>query len=618
MSAVEVSGLRVELASSGHDIVDEVSFAIAAGEVLGLVGESGSGKTTVALALLGHSRGGARIARGQARIDGRDILAASAAAVRAARGRTVAYIPQDPGTALNPALRVGVQLEEMLTAHLPQMDAAQRRARLQQMLSEVKLPVEAAVLERYPHQFSGGQQQRIALAMAFACRPRLIVLDEPTTGLDVTTQAHVLDTVRSLCAVHGVAALYVSHDLAVVASLAHRVAVMYAGRVVETGPSEAVFRGPCHPYTRLLLQAVPDPAGRHGLRGIPGHAPSPSRRPAGCAFAPRCAFASEECRREAPPDIPLGGDHSARCRRLAEISLPPAPPPSRVVAAETSTLLSVRSLDAGYGSVTILHEIGFDVRPRECLALLGESGSGKTTLARCVAGLHADHTGTLHFRDVALPRSVRSRSRDVRRAIQYVFQNPFASLNPRKTIGEIIARPLTVFFRLSVREVRTQVAQQLERVALSSAFADRYPDQLSGGERQRVAIARALAAEPELLVCDEITSALDVSVQAAIVELLDGLRRGIGLSLLFVTHNLALIRTIADRVAVMSAGRIVELGDAQAVFEAPRADYTRELLANTPGIERIMPSAAETVSLQAGALPAGACSPRPGAAPHPG
>jgi peptide/nickel transport system ATP-binding protein len=291
-----------------------------------------------------------------------------------------------------------------------------------------------------------------------------------------------------------------------------------------------------------------------------------------------------------PPVTTLGPGQSARCWRLEDIVLPAAPPPSsRAAAAEPGALLSVRGLDAGYGRVTVLHGIAFDVRPRECLALLGESGSGKTTLARCVAGLHADHTGAVQFHGTPLPRSVRDRSREARRAIQYVFQNPYASLNPRKTIGEIIARPLSVFFRLSGREIRTRVAQQLERVALSSTFADRYPDQLSGGERQRAAIARALAAEPELLVCDEITSALDVSVQAAIVELLDELRRGIGLSLLFVTHNLALIRTIADRVAVMSAGRIVELGDAQAVFDAPQADYTRELLANTPGVEFLQP-----------------------------
>jgi peptide/nickel transport system ATP-binding protein len=430
--------------------------------------------------------------------------------------------------------------------------------------------------------------------MAFACRPRLIVLDEPTTGLDVTTQAHVLQTVRGLCAGHGVAALYVSHDLAVVASLADRVVVMYAGRVVEAGAGAAVFRAPRHPYTRRLLQAVPDPAGRHAARGIPGHAPAPSGRPAGCTFAPRCERADVQCR-EFPPWTPLGEDQAARCWH-PEPEAPPLLPAAslRDARADGGEVLSVRALQAGYGRATIVREIDFEIGTRECLALVGESGSGKTTLARAVAGLHDRYTGEVRLRGALLPASVRSRSRDARRAVQYVFQNPYASLNPRKTVGEIIARPLAVFFRLSRREIARRVAQQLELVALSAALAPRSPDELSGGERQRVAIARALAAAPELLVCDEITSALDVSVQAAIMELLVGLRREMGLSLLFVTHNLALIRTIADRVAVMSRGRIVELGAADAVFETPRAEYTRELLANTPGIEALAGAAIET------------------------
>jgi peptide/nickel transport system ATP-binding protein len=263
-AAVSVSGLRVALDGAPFDIVDEVSFEIAAGEVVGLVGESGSGKTTVGLALLGHCRHGARIAQGSVRIDGDDLLRLPPEPLRAKRGRTVAYVPQDPGTALNPALRVGEQIEEMLLVHMPRLDAVARQQRMAEMLAEVKLPPEQATLRRYSHQFSGGQQQRIALAMAFACRPRLIVLDEPTTGLDVSTQAHVLETVRGLCARHGVAALYVSHDLAVVAGLAHRVAVMYAGRIVEFGSGENLFRQPRHPYTQRLLRAVPDPAGRGG------------------------------------------------------------------------------------------------------------------------------------------------------------------------------------------------------------------------------------------------------------------------------------------------------------------------------------------------------------------
>jgi len=580
-AAICVSGLRVTLDAAPFDIVDEVSFEMEAGEVVGLVGESGSGKTTVGLALLGHCRRGARIAQGSVRIDGEDLLRLSPGALRAKRGMIVAYVPQDPGTALNPALRVGEQIEEMLLVHLPRLDAAARRERMAEMLADVKLPPGAGTLRRYPHQLSGGQQQRIALAMAFACRPRLIVLDEPTTGLDVTTQAHVLETVRGLCAQHGVAALYVSHDLAVVAGLAHRVAVMYAGRIVEFGAAEKIFRQPRHPYTQRLLRAVPDPAGRHGIAGIAGHAPAPSARPPGCAFAPRCTLADDRCRHSFPPVTEPAPGQQVRCWHAGD-AVAAVAEPARTAAASGPPLVAISHLVASYGPQRVLHDIGLDIAQGECVALVGESGSGKTTLARCIAGLHAQHAPPVQMRGRALAPSVRARHQADRRAIQYVFQNPYASLNPRRTIGESVARPLHVFFDLSAPEMRHRVGASLERVALSPSMAIRYPDQLSGGERQRVAVARALAAEPELLVCDEITSALDVSVQAAIIELLITLRREMGLAMLFVTHNLPLIRTIADRVAVMSAGRIVELGDTAAVFDAPQADYTRELLANTP------------------------------------
>ena len=587
-SLVEVSGLKVGLEGGGFDIVDEVSFDIASGEILGLVGESGSGKTTVALALLGHSRRGARIAAGQVRVAGRDLLGIDEVELRAARGSLVAYIPQDPATALNPALRIGEQLDEVLATHRQDLDAQGRGSRLEETLREVLLPTDPALLRRYPHQFSGGQQQRIALAMAFAARPRLIVLDEPTTGLDVSTQAHVLGTVRALCREHGVAALYVSHDLAVVAELAHRVAVMYAGRVVEIAPSETLFHAPAHPYTQRLMLAVPDPAGKRRVVGIAGTAPGPARRPAGCFFAPRCDLAVQKCGESFPPELELTPQRRVRCWN-AGASVAALTGAARVLEpradkAAPAALLSLKGLEASYGSVPILRGIDLDVAAHECVALVGESGSGKTTLARCIAGLHDRYSGELAFRGEALRPALR-RNRERRRTIQYIFQNPYASLNPRRTIGEIVARPLHLFFDLKPREMRERVAAELERVSLSPAMANCYPDQLSGGERQRVAVARALAAGPELLVCDEITSALDVSVQAAVIELLIRLRNSMGLAMLFVTHNLPLIRTIADRVAVMSRGRIVELGMTQAVFEAPQADYTRELLANTAGFD---------------------------------
>jgi peptide/nickel transport system ATP-binding protein len=593
---LEVVDLRVELTDSGLDIVDEISFRVGAGEVLGLVGESGSGKTTVGLAVLAHCRRGARVARGQVLVDGDNILAKPEEERRRLRGRVVSYVPQDPSASLNPALRIEMQLLETLEAHGFGASDEERRKRLGEMLEEVLLPSDSEFLRRYPHQLSGGQQQRAALAMAFACRPRVIVLDEPTTGLDVTTQAHVLATVRDLCRSHGVAAVYVSHDLAVVSSLADRVAVMYAGRMVEVGPERQLFRGAGHPYTRRLIQAIPDLSGRYALVGIPGRAPAPGHRPTGCFFEPRCEFAVAQCRDEFPPVVRISGEHESRCWRaqdvlahgvLERVSAELAERRERAEA----TLIGVREITAFYGDRQVLHGIDLDVRPRECVALVGESGSGKTTLARCIAGLHSDYHGEVVLEGKRIPPGARARDRDTRRRMQYIFQSPYSSLNPRKTIGQIVAQPLRLFYELGHREVQSRVAAALDAVSLNPALMDRYPHQLSGGERQRVAIARALTAKPSLLICDEITSALDVSVQAAIVDLLAALQREMGLGLLFVTHNLALVRTIADRVAVMSAGSIVELGSVERVLDSPQADYTKRLLADTPSLETALAAA---------------------------
>jgi peptide/nickel transport system ATP-binding protein len=585
--AVEVRNLRIELVSSHKDIVDEIGIRIGAGEVLGLVGESGSGKTTVGMSLLGYCRPGGSVSGGAILIDGNDLAALKENQVRQLRGGVVSYIPQDPGTALNPALRLRTQLAEQLAAHRGEMSAEERDQRMREALGEVLLPSEDSFLSRYPHQLSGGQQQRVAIAMAFACRPHVIVCDEPTTGLDVTTQAKVLETVRDLCRTHSVAALYVSHDLAVVAELADRVAVMYAGRIVESASRDALFSSPRHPYTRRLLRAVPDLAGERIVLGIPGRAPLPSSRPTGCFFAPRCTFARDDCRQAFPPVTDVGGGHTVRCYHVADALAAADEAGVKVGARQGSNelVLEVATLNASYEGRQTLFDINLTVHRDECLALVGESGSGKTTLARCVAGLHKDFTGTVKLRDTPLAPSARKRTAEARQQIQYVFQNPYASLNPRRSVGQTIARQIQLFFPVDRRATAVRVGECLERVSLSADAADRFPDQLSGGERQRVAIARALAAEPSLLVCDEVTSALDVSVQAAIVDLLAELREQMGLSLLFITHNLALIRTIAERVVVMTEGRIVETGEIAEVFTAPRAEYTRNLLANTPSIE---------------------------------
>jgi peptide/nickel transport system ATP-binding protein len=587
-----VEGLRIVLDPSGVDIDDDVTLTIRRGEVLGLVGESASGKTTVATSLLDYQRRGAKIAGGRVEIDGQDVLAMSPAELRTIRGGTISYVPQDSSAALNPALRIGLQLIEVLEVHRFGASAAEREARVAQMMAEVLLPSDKAFLRRYPHQLSGGQQQRVAIAMAFANRPKVIVLDEPTTALDVTTQAHVLDTIRDLTKSYGVAALYVTHDLAVVSNLADRIAVMYAGRVVEIGTRDELFDAGQHPYSRRLLASIPDITGTRALQGIAGWAPRPGKRPSGCAFTPRCDWAVDHCSEEYPPLEGPSPGHRVRCWRWREVGAQTA---QQAVTLrdktgdlrdpQEATVISLRDVTAFYQRKETLHGISTSVCERRCLALVGESGSGKTTLARCIAGLHPHKiVGDIDFRGTALARDARGRPRAIRQAIQYIFQSPYSSLNPRKTIRQIVSQPLRVFFDLSRSEMEARTATALEQVALDSSLLSRYPDQLSGGERQRVAIARGLAAEPTLLICDEITSWLDVSVQAAIIELLASLQRDMGLSMLFVTHNLALVRSISQEVAVMNDGRIVEYGLVDAVLEDPQADYTKKLLSDTPTI----------------------------------
>ncbi|WP_028921665.1 ABC transporter ATP-binding protein [Pseudonocardia acaciae] len=582
MTTALVKGLRVDLDGRGANVVDCIDFTVDSGQVLGLVGESGSGKSTVGVALLGDTRPGARIVDGSVLIDGREVVGLAHEKLSALRGSTVSYVPQDPSSALNPALRIGRQLDELFEFHEPGLSAPARRDRTAATLDEVGLPADEAFLARFPHQLSGGQQQRVSLAMAFLLRPKMIVLDEPTTGLDVTTQARVLRTVRELCANHRVAALYVTHDMAVVAGLAHRILVMYAGRIVEAGTNAEIFEHAVHPYTRALIAAVPVVSERRALAAIPGDTPLPGRRPSGCAFHPRCPDAVAACPTREPEPVEIGPGHTARCLRASELAARPArraplTAPSPDTGGE-DPLLRVSGLDAFHGRRQILHEVSFELAPRECLALVGESGSGKTTLARAVIGLHRRYRGAISLRGEELARRSRDRPLAARRAMQYVFQSPYNSLNPRRPIGEILADPLAILFGTRGAQARTLVAEALERVSLSPSLAASYPNQLSGGERQRVAIARALVCRPEVLICDEITSALDVSVQASIVALLQRLRAEEGLALLFVTHNLALVRTVADNVIAMREGRLVERGPVDDVLERPADPFTRALV----------------------------------------
>lgn len=514
-----VGDLAVET-TSGDKILHQISYSISAGEILALVGESGSGKTTAGLAALGHARTGLTFTGGAVTVAGADeILSLSEAARRAVRGRTVSYIPQDPALSLNPGLRIGKQISEVLENHGYGSTAEDRAARVREALKEVGLPDDDAYQRRYPHQLSGGQQQRVGIAMAFACRPNVVVLDEPTTGLDVMTQALVLQTIRQLTKDHGAAALYITHDLAVVATIADRVAVMYQGEIVETGETDQVLRHPQHEYTRHLIAAVPSLAGP----------PAPERGP-------------------------------------------------------STPVLAVKDISVSYGDMKVLRGVDLTVQAGECVMLLGESGSGKTTLSHCISGLANRFTGTVELDGVGLAPSTKARTKAQLRDVQYVFQSPFSSLNPRKTIAQSVEVPLAQLTDLGRAERRARVEETLDRVRLAPSAAHRLPDRLSGGERQRAAIARALVTTPQVLVCDEVTSALDVSVQQTILELLSELRRDMGMAMLFVTHNIALARHVADRIAVLRDGEIVEIGDVDDVLDNPQHTYTQELLANTPSL----------------------------------
>jgi peptide/nickel transport system ATP-binding protein len=580
---VRVENLCLSL-NTGEPVVEDVSFSVGAGEILGLVGESGSGKTTTALALLGYTRTGVNVRSGTIEVGGQSITGRDTKSLRSVRGKVVSYVPQDPGGALNPSMRIGDSIMDVLRAHRSETASGES---VQAALSRVELGSDARFGHRYPHQLSGGQQQRVTIAMACVCEPPVAVLDEPTTGLDVLTQDRILTELSRLRDEDGMAMVYVSHDLAVVAKMADRIVVMYAGRVVENGPAADVIERPKHPYTRALVAAIPDFRHPRALQGIPGVSVGVGEWPDGCAFAPRCEHQEERCCAGVPVLEQATDAHAVRCVRWEELTLGERRPEgarAAAVAASDDALLEVSGLHVEYrhGARAAVDDVSFSIPQGRCVALVGESGSGKTTVGRCIAGLHEPTAGRIVFDGEELAGSARRRSLDQRRRIQIVFQNPFESLNPRHRVSSSIERPLRVLRKLSRGDADREVGELLDRVRLPRRVADRFPIELSGGERQRIAIARALAAKPDLLVCDEVTSALDVSVQAAVLELLSELQRDLRLSMLFITHNLGVVACIGDSVLVMDQGTLRESGPCTQVLSAPTDDYTRRLLSAAP------------------------------------
>ena len=579
-------------------VLRNVSLEISRGESIGLVGESGSGKSTLALAAMGYFKRGLRLLQGSAHFDGVDMLALERDELQKIRGGRLALIPQNSGQSLTPTMRIGQQLTEALRLH-SEMASAQFSDRVVELLTQVRLPDPAALVSRYPHELSGGQQQRVAIATALAGEPDALLLDEPTTGLDVTTQAHILELLRDLAHERNMAMLYVSHDLGAISRVCDRVAVMYAGEIVLTGSARQVLLTPCHPYAYGLLTSIP----RLNQTSLPvaldGRPPMPGEGIKGCAFAERCPLADDKCRSKSPDLLPVKTGETVRCFKSDMIAKMPVSSrkPSRKDDLDDRTsdsALGLEHLAISYTKkdwlVSLLFPgtpvppatvdgISITIERGETLGLVGESGSGKSTILKAIAGLISPKEGQIKLNDdtVLTPR-VEDRTTVNLRQIQMIFQNPDDSLNPRHTVAQILAQPLRLYFGLHGEMLREASANLLESVRLGAHYLDRLPSQLSGGEKQRVAIARAFAAEPEIVLCDEVTSALDVSVQAAVLDLLDELKTRQGTTYIFVSHDLAVVKAISDRVAVLYQGRLCETGPANAVYKAPFHPYTEVLL----------------------------------------
>jgi peptide/nickel transport system ATP-binding protein len=598
--ALTVEHLDVAYRVRGRDlpVLRDVSFRVGRGESYGLVGESGSGKSTVALAVVRYLARNGRVSGGRIEVDGRDVLALNREELRGLRASTVSMVYQEPGRALNPTIRVGRQVAEVFEIAGLERRVALERA--EEMLARVRISDPAAVMRRYPHQLSGGMLQRAVIAMALAAEPALLILDEPTTALDATVEAEVLDLIASLRQEFGTSLLFISHNLAVIRRMCDRVGVLYAGELVEEGPAQEVFQDPRHPYTVGLLRCIPRREATKSqarLDTIPGFLPRPGEVPEGCIFAPRCGLAEARCRTEPPPLYDVAPGRGSRCHFHDRAqTLPRAPAPDREPLGGQNghrsgeQLVELSNISKTFHlagqAIHALERVTMEVRTGETLGLVGESGSGKTTLARILLGLTSPDTGgVLTLAGATLAPAAPKRSQAEHKAIQIVFQNPDSALNRRHSVRRLLSRTLVKLGGYRGPAIMRRLLALIAAVRLSEDQLPMRPGQLSGGLKQRVAIARAFAGDPRLVVCDEPTSALDVSVQAAILNLLGDLQRRENVAYVFISHDLGVVHYLSDRIAVLYLGRVMEVGPAEQVFSGPHHPYTEALLSAVPALE---------------------------------
>ncbi|MDH4135660.1 MAG: ABC transporter ATP-binding protein [Anaerolineae bacterium] len=606
---VENVAISYETRYGDVEAVRQVSFEAHRATTFGIVGESGCGKSTVAFGIVDFLGPNGKIVGGSIKFQGRELVGRSQKELRTLRGDQIAMVYQDPMQALNPSVTLGDQLAEVLTVHrvIPKAEAWQKSI---DMLNRVYMPDAANVMQRYPHQISGGQQQRVVIAMALLNNPALLIMDEPTTALDVTVEAVVLDLIEDLKRDFDTAIVYITHNLGVVARVCDYVGVMYAGELVERGPIEAIFGDPQHPYTQGLMRCVPKlgtTKESSRLYPIRGRVPAPKNRPKGaCIFAPRCDYATDRCYNERPLLREIKPGHSARCFYSEQIDADAWQPPEGVApelapaAEETGQkpILQVKDLKTYYEQesksllslvgmgeklyVKAVEGVSLEVPPGKTLGIVGESGCGKSTLAKTIVGLESPTGGDAEFLGFDITSPVSERDVKLIQELQMVFQNPDSTMNPSYTIGQQISRPLRRFKAVPSNKVREEVIRLFNAVRLDGSYYDRLPRQLSGGEKQRVGIARAFASRPALVLCDEPVSALDVSVQAAVLNLLLEIQRQYGTTMLFIAHDLSVVRFFSDYVAVMYLGHIVEIGPAEAIYAPPYHPYTEALLSAVP------------------------------------